>query len=307
MEKTADLTVIQKTTTDTLHKEGKTQKVIAKEAGCSQSFVSKHINREVKGRKRCGRKKCSSSRDNRTLERIVKQNPFKNVGEIHKEWTAAGQELDAIDQGCSTLLLLLEVLTCRAETNHIRSVMSVQCWKAFPILTRVQYSSDRNPSLSSDIPLTIFSIVTVEGVIGGSVVLPCSSTEHDFKLQEVDVSWRHNGSKRVCDLTPHSNLLETHDQRYKNRTVTFPEEYDRRNFSIKLTGLTYADAGKYICLITPSDEQETVLLIINGEHSVGSDALEDVSCDQHYKLVTADDEMNTELTHVQLYIRTVSA
>ncbi len=25
-----------------------------------------------------------------TLERIVKQNPFKNVGEIHKEWTAAG-------------------------------------------------------------------------------------------------------------------------------------------------------------------------------------------------------------------------
>ncbi len=90
MGKTADLTVVQKTTIDTLHKEGKTQKVIAKEAGCSQSSVSKHINREVKGRKRCGRKKCTSNRDNRTLERIVKQNPFKNVGEIHKEWTAAG-------------------------------------------------------------------------------------------------------------------------------------------------------------------------------------------------------------------------
>ncbi len=52
--------------------------------------MSKHINREAKGRKRCGRKKCTSNRDNRTLERIVKQNPFKNVGEIHKEWTAAG-------------------------------------------------------------------------------------------------------------------------------------------------------------------------------------------------------------------------
>ncbi len=52
-----DLTVVQKTTIDTLHKEGKTQKVIAKEAGCSQSSVSKHINREAKGRKRCGRKK----------------------------------------------------------------------------------------------------------------------------------------------------------------------------------------------------------------------------------------------------------
>ncbi len=90
MGKTADLTVVQKTTIDTLHKEGKTQKVIAKEAGCPQSSVSKRINREVKGRKSCGRKKCTSNRDNRTLERTVKQNPFKNVGEIHKEWTAAG-------------------------------------------------------------------------------------------------------------------------------------------------------------------------------------------------------------------------
>ena len=86
MGKTAHLTVVQKTTIDTLHKEGKTQKVIAKEAGCSQSSVSKQINRAAKGRKRCGR----SNRDNRTLERIVKQRPFKNVGEIHKEWTAAG-------------------------------------------------------------------------------------------------------------------------------------------------------------------------------------------------------------------------
>ncbi len=57
MGKTADLTVVQKTTIDTLHKEGKTQKVIAKEAGCSQNSVSKHINREAKGRKRCGWKK----------------------------------------------------------------------------------------------------------------------------------------------------------------------------------------------------------------------------------------------------------
>ncbi len=87
MGKTADLTVVQKTTIDTLHKEGKTQKVIAKEAGCSQSSVSKHINREAKERKTCGRKKCTSNRDNRTLERIVKQNPFKNVGEIQHSYT----------------------------------------------------------------------------------------------------------------------------------------------------------------------------------------------------------------------------
>lgn len=37
MEKTADSTVVQKTVIDTLHKEGKPQKLIAKEAGCLQS------------------------------------------------------------------------------------------------------------------------------------------------------------------------------------------------------------------------------------------------------------------------------
>lgn len=105
--------------------------------------------------------------------------------------------------------------------------------------------------------------VTVEGFIGGSVVLPCSSAEHGLKLQEVDVSWRHNDSENVCDLIPRINSIETQDTRYKNRTKTFPEGYERRNFSIRLTDLTHADAGTYICLITPSDEQKTVELIVN--------------------------------------------
>ncbi len=43
MGKTAELTVVQKTIIDTLHKEGKPQKRIAKEAGCSQRAVSKHV------------------------------------------------------------------------------------------------------------------------------------------------------------------------------------------------------------------------------------------------------------------------
>ncbi len=44
--KTADLTVVQKTIIDTLHKEGKPQTFIAKETDCSQSAVSKHVNRK---------------------------------------------------------------------------------------------------------------------------------------------------------------------------------------------------------------------------------------------------------------------
>ncbi len=90
MGKTADLTVVQKTTTNTLHKEGKPQTFIAKEAGCSQSAVSKHVNRKLSGRKKRGRKRCTTSRENRSLMRIVKQNRFKNLGELHKEWTEAG-------------------------------------------------------------------------------------------------------------------------------------------------------------------------------------------------------------------------
>ncbi len=49
--KTADLTVVQKTIIDTLHKEDKPQTFIVKEAGCSQSAVSKHVNRKLSGRK----------------------------------------------------------------------------------------------------------------------------------------------------------------------------------------------------------------------------------------------------------------
>ncbi len=90
MGKTADLTVVQKTIIDTLHKEGNPQTFIAKEAGCSQSAVSKHVNRKLSGRKKCGRKRCTTNRENRSLMRIVKKNVFKNLGELHKEWTEAG-------------------------------------------------------------------------------------------------------------------------------------------------------------------------------------------------------------------------
>ncbi len=87
MGKTADLTVVQKTIIDTLHKEGKPQTFITKEAGCSQSAVSKHVNRKLSGRKKCGRKRCTTNRENRSLMRIVKQNLFKNLCELHKQWT----------------------------------------------------------------------------------------------------------------------------------------------------------------------------------------------------------------------------
>ncbi len=55
MGKTADLTVVQNTIIDTLHKEGKPQTFIAKEA------VSKHVIRKLNGRKKCGKKEAQPS------------------------------------------------------------------------------------------------------------------------------------------------------------------------------------------------------------------------------------------------------
>ncbi len=70
MGRTADLTVVQKTIIDTLHKEGKPQTFIAKEAGCSQSAVSKHVNRKLSGRKQCGRN-TETERTNQPTERTA--------------------------------------------------------------------------------------------------------------------------------------------------------------------------------------------------------------------------------------------
>ncbi len=63
---------------------------LPKKFGCSQSALSKHVNRKLSGRIKCGRKRCTTNQENRSLMRIFKQNRFKNLVEFHKEWTEAG-------------------------------------------------------------------------------------------------------------------------------------------------------------------------------------------------------------------------
>ncbi len=82
MGKTADLTVVQKIIIDTLHKEGKPQTLIAKEAVHRVLYPSMLTE--------SGRKRCTTNRENCGLMKIVKQNRFKNLGELHKQWTEAG-------------------------------------------------------------------------------------------------------------------------------------------------------------------------------------------------------------------------
>ncbi len=54
MGNTADLAVLQKTIIDTLHKEGKSQRVITEKGGCSKSAVSKNIKCEVDWKEEIG-------------------------------------------------------------------------------------------------------------------------------------------------------------------------------------------------------------------------------------------------------------
>ncbi len=84
MGNTADLAMVQKTIINTLHKEGKSQRVITERSGCSRSAVSKHIKCKVDWKK-LGRKMCTSNRDDCKLENTAKQSRFKHFRELHKE------------------------------------------------------------------------------------------------------------------------------------------------------------------------------------------------------------------------------
>ncbi|XP_052395374.1 CD276 antigen homolog isoform X7 [Carassius gibelio] len=104
--------------------------------------------------------------------------------------------------------------------------------------------------------------VTVEGFIGGSVVLPCSSAQHDLKPQDINLYWVYSGSTNVFDIIKGNESEAGQDSRYKNRAKTFPEEYLRGNFSLKLINLTETDAGEYTCFIQHLSESNTVELIL---------------------------------------------
>ncbi|CAJ0943031.1 unnamed protein product [Ranitomeya imitator] len=92
MGKTSDLTDVKKAIIDTLKQEGKTQKEISQQIGCSQSAVSRHLNGKSVGRKQCGRKRCTTRRGDRTLRKIVEKDQFQTLGNLRKQWTESGVE-----------------------------------------------------------------------------------------------------------------------------------------------------------------------------------------------------------------------
>ncbi|KAK9967760.1 hypothetical protein ABG768_002132 [Culter alburnus] len=105
---------------------------------------------------------------------------------------------------------------------------------------------------------------TVKGNIGGFAVLPCSSIDNHLKYEDITVYWRHNSSQNVYDIIEGKGSMEKQDPAYKNRAETFPEEYMKGNFSLKLNKLQYSDTGKYICYITKTHQNPSTQLFIEG-------------------------------------------
>ncbi len=85
MGNTADLAMVQKMIIESSHR-GSLLKGVAHHRVLYQSI----LNAKLTGRKKFGRKRCTSNRDDCKLENTVKQSRFKHLGELHKEWTEAG-------------------------------------------------------------------------------------------------------------------------------------------------------------------------------------------------------------------------
>ncbi|XP_056614695.1 uncharacterized protein LOC130429883 isoform X1 [Triplophysa dalaica] len=109
----------------------------------------------------------------------------------------------------------------------------------------------------------VYSQVTIDGVIGGSVLLPCASNKHEHNLQNIDVLWRYNASMNVFTILKGKGSVEHQGPKYKNKTEIFPDEFLKGIFSIQLNNLVHTDAGEYDCYIVHSEEHVKVWLLIN--------------------------------------------
>ncbi|KAI2650814.1 hypothetical protein H4Q32_025637 [Labeo rohita] len=115
----------------------------------------------------------------------------------------------------------------------------------------------------------------VEGFVEGSVDLSCfvNDSELQNKIKDVNVHWRFNDSKIVIDIIGGNRTAEDQAPEYKNGVETFPEEYKKGNFSIKINNIKKTHTGKYTCTITGPFQKEThIQLFVKAVQSVKTQA-----------------------------------
>lgn len=122
--------------------------------------------------------------------------------------------------------------------------------------------------LSFTCPWSVFAFVSasaqevVQGFIGGSAVLPCHPGNR--KLTVITAHWRYEDRKNVYDILNAQGTTKEQDPEYKDRMETFPAEYSKGNFTLKLENLQKSDEGPYCCFITEFGLEKCINLQVKG-------------------------------------------
>ncbi|KAL6461996.1 hypothetical protein MHYP_G00301410 [Metynnis hypsauchen] len=103
------------------------------------------------------------------------------------------------------------------------------------------------------------SLQDIEAAVGDVVILPCSPNK---ALQvKVTVYWRFRDTNTVYDIID-GRAADYQDESFRGRVDSFPAEWTKGNFSIKLHDLTKADGGMYTCFVPAVYTRSSVYLSV---------------------------------------------
>ncbi|KAK9967180.1 hypothetical protein ABG768_001591 [Culter alburnus] len=89
----------------------------------------------------------------------------------------------------------------------------------------------------------------VEGVEGGSVVMPCSKRSIVLEEKHLTVHWRHNDTRNVYDIIQGEVSVKEQDPAYKNRAEVLAKELKKGQIFLKITDLQLSDRGTFLCFV----------------------------------------------------------
>ncbi|XP_060767175.1 uncharacterized protein LOC132874792 [Neoarius graeffei] len=105
-------------------------------------------------------------------------------------------------------------------------------------------------------------VETHKAVIGGTVILPCST---ESTAENGDVFWRYEEdkvSKVVLEIIEDKDNFQDQSQEYRGRVTGFSAEFAKGNFSIELRDVKLSDSGTYTCSLPKSRQNVNVQLSV---------------------------------------------